>query len=287
MTTPLIVIRHGATRLNEESGDSGSSECLRGHLDIPLAPEGKDEAARAGEKLRKLHFDVLLSSDLSRARDTAKIVSAKTGVPLSGVTKGLRPWDVGDYAGRPVPNCLEMLHDYAKNKPSTALKGGESFDDFRDRFLDCLDDIRRKYTGKTVAIVCHARNERVLEGWRRAGGGADEEIDPDALLMKGIAPGEFRTDIKLGKGSKSDDVAPSKKAQSKPAPSKPAQPWSSAPIEPRAGGPQKDLFSYSVGGKHDGMGKTGNELDLKPAVPLRKRSQSWAATILADLVRGK
>jgi probable phosphoglycerate mutase len=289
MSTKILFVRHGSTRLNQGSGQTGSSECIRGWLDVPLSPEGRQEAQAAGEKLKEHEFDCIVSSDLSRAADTARAISKKTGVPLVGLIDGLRPWDVGELAGKVVKDCLDILVDDIRNKPDEPMPSGESFNDFKERFLGCIDAIRRKHPDETVCVVSHHRCERLLQAWKETGGDPSEDINPDAFLRPGIGPGEFR-EFTLGKGGDSDgdvEITPNYQSRYKAKPAAPTPPWNAKPIEPRTGGPQKDLWSYSYGGKNDGAGLTKDDpLDLKPPVPLRKRSQSWDATILADLKKG-
>jgi broad specificity phosphatase PhoE len=276
---PLIVVRHASTALNSTT----SSECIRGHLDVKLSPEGRAEAKATGEKLKLKQFDVIVASDLSRAVDTAKTISQATGVPIVEVTRDARPWDVGSWAGRPIPNCTEKLVDFIRNKPDTVVGGGESFNDFANRFFDCIDDIRRKYAGKTVLLVTHHRGERLLQASLE--GGADlseDDIEPNAFLRKGIGPAEFRDDIVLARGDRDDDEDDVAQPRSKP-----SLPWNTKPIEPRINDPQRNLWTFSPGGKLDGTGAAADPFDLDPPVPLRKRSQSWANTVLEPMKRGR
>lgn len=68
----LWIFRHGQTDWNREGR-------IQGHLDIPLNDEGRGQAKRLIEPLKQLKIQGLLSSDLSRARETAEIV----GSPLN------------------------------------------------------------------------------------------------------------------------------------------------------------------------------------------------------------
>ncbi|MBC7384575.1 MAG: histidine phosphatase family protein [Cryobacterium sp.] len=65
---PILIyaFRHGQTDWNSEGR-------IQGHLDIPLNAVGKDEARRLAHGFRHLRCTQIVSSDLSRAMDTAKI----------------------------------------------------------------------------------------------------------------------------------------------------------------------------------------------------------------------
>jgi broad specificity phosphatase PhoE len=292
MSTPLVLVRHASTALNK-SGNTGSSEILRGHLNVPLSPKVVREAQETAEKLKEVDFDCILTSDLSRAADTAKAIAKATGKPIVEITRGARPWDVGVAAGKVLPNCLALLLDHIK-KPDTPLKGGESFRQFSDRYFDFLDAVRRKYPDTTVLICTHHRCERLTQASKEAGGSLSvEEIleNPDSInsfKRDGVPPAGYRTDIVLGKGPADDDD------DTRPAPKRKATPtppvgWRDehTPIEPRWSGPQRNLWTISPGGKLDGMAKN-DPLDLNPKVQLGRRlSQSWAATVLEPMKRGR
>jgi uncharacterized phosphatase len=69
----LYFIRHGQTVLNAERKWAG-------HTDTPLTEEGKAQAKAAGKAAKSLHINHIISSPLSRAHDTAKIIAASIGL---------------------------------------------------------------------------------------------------------------------------------------------------------------------------------------------------------------
>ena len=77
-TTTLCLIRHGETAWNAEKR-------LQGHTDIPLNSHGVSQARQMAQALKKtgLAFDVLYSSDLKRAADTANAIEELFGIQAS------------------------------------------------------------------------------------------------------------------------------------------------------------------------------------------------------------
>jgi broad specificity phosphatase PhoE len=75
----LTIVRHGETHSNKEG-------IVAGQTDAPLSVVGVSQAARLGERFADEKFTHWLTSDLSRARDTAKVVMAANlhavGMPL-------------------------------------------------------------------------------------------------------------------------------------------------------------------------------------------------------------
>jgi probable phosphoglycerate mutase len=64
----IYLIRHGQTDWNLERR-------IQGHTDIPLNDKGKSDAEKAAEEISQLKIDKIISSDLQRAKETAKIIA--------------------------------------------------------------------------------------------------------------------------------------------------------------------------------------------------------------------
>lgn len=180
-TRTIQIIRHGATKLNN---DDVSVDKIRGWVDIPLSKDGQDEAERLGNEMKKNPPDVLVSSDLKRAEETAEIISKIIKVPLKEVTRAFRPWDVGKLAGEISKDAVPLLADYIENAPNSPVPEGESFNDFKLRFFSGLAEVLKKYKG-TIGIVTHHRGERLMEAWKSAGFPESGDIDISVFKKKG------------------------------------------------------------------------------------------------------
>ena len=87
----LLLWRHGLTAWNAEGR-------IQGQTDAELADEGVRQAEKAAELLAALGPAAIVSSDLSRARDTAEVLATRTGLPLrTDVRLRERHW--GDWQG--------------------------------------------------------------------------------------------------------------------------------------------------------------------------------------------
>ncbi len=88
--TQIYFLRHGQTNNNKEGR-------MQGRVDIPLNEVGRAQARCAAQRLKGIGFDAVYSSPLSRAVETAQIV---TGLPVQVAERPLRRmWD--DFLG----NC--------------------------------------------------------------------------------------------------------------------------------------------------------------------------------------
>ena len=78
MTTRLIVWRHGNT-------DWNAGHRVQGQTDVALNDLGRQQAVAAAELLVRMRPDAIVSSDLSRAADTAASIAALTGLGVTYV----------------------------------------------------------------------------------------------------------------------------------------------------------------------------------------------------------
>jgi broad specificity phosphatase PhoE len=89
----LLVVRHGQTEWSVSGKHTGRT-------DVPLNDRGRDEARDAARTLEGWRLERAFSSPLSRAGETAEIVSPACGVELDD---DLLEWDYGIYEGRTTP----------------------------------------------------------------------------------------------------------------------------------------------------------------------------------------
>jgi broad specificity phosphatase PhoE len=184
--TLVYLVRHGATQLNNTTDTS--QDRIRGWTDVPLTDEGREEAAKAAADLQDKNIGYLATSDLSRAKETADIIGQAIGVKPVAM-RGLRPWDLGKFAGMSTKEALPQIAEYVQKRPGEPVPGGESFDDFKARAFAGLADALNAAGGKQLAIVTHHRVERLMEAWQQAGQPASHAIDIPAFLEKGDPPG--------------------------------------------------------------------------------------------------
>ena len=189
----IYFVRHGATKLNRECG-SGEDR-IRGHMDIPLAEEGRREASLVAGKLRSTGIGCIFSSDLSRATETARIIATEIGANLITLY-GLRPWKLGPtIEGGLSREMLPVIKRFFE-QPERRPFGGESFLEFEYRVFATLAEIGRQGGGKRLAVVTHYRCMQLLDAR-----GTDNLIDARKFLSAGSRTGTIRV---LAQGKLSD-----------------------------------------------------------------------------------
>lgn len=139
----LLFARHGATAPNLAGVRCG------GDLDVPLAPEGRQQAAELARVVAALQHPVglIITADLQRTRDTAEIVRAAIGnVPLH-VEPGFRERSLGQWNLRPIAQTQPLLE--ARQTPP----GGESTDDFALRIYRALGSVQHLLAKRALLVA--------------------------------------------------------------------------------------------------------------------------------------
>jgi probable phosphoglycerate mutase len=151
MSTRFIVIRHGETHWNREGR-------IQGHLDSALTEEGSGQAEAVAERLAKQNVDVLYSSDLGRARQTARRIAERCGLDIL-TDRRLREKNLGVFQGLTATDMKAQFPvEYARylsREPSFVIPGGESARQFFDRTVSCFEDLASRTSGGTVVVVTH------------------------------------------------------------------------------------------------------------------------------------
>lgn len=153
--TRILLIRHGETAWNVERR-------VQGHLDIPLNGEGERQARLLGAALADEPIDVIVSSDLGRALQTAEAVAATRGMAIT-LDPQLRERSYGGFEGLlhseiaarfPAEFAAWEARDVDAPLPP-GRHPGETFRQFYRRATGAILAHAAAHPGKTVALVCH------------------------------------------------------------------------------------------------------------------------------------
>ena len=152
-TTRLCLIRHGETDWNTERR-------FQGHTDIPLNARGELQARQMAQALKDtaITFDVLYTSDLKRAADTANAVAQLFSVKAQ-VESTLRERHFGALQGLLISEAPLIRPDiwqaHSTRNLDHELEGGESIQQFALRVQNALEMIQERHSGKTILLVSH------------------------------------------------------------------------------------------------------------------------------------
>ena len=130
----IILVRHGESEHN--------AGLVQG-LDTNLTKKGENQARRLGKKLKKEKISEIYTSNLKRAKQTARIISKEINVP---VKEGFK--ELGEYSFKHLTSKLKGIFSARRKKLKIFLK----------------EIIKNRERDKTILIVAHGRTNRIIMG---------------------------------------------------------------------------------------------------------------------------
>lgn len=143
--TTLYLVRHGETKDNV-------GKIMQGQRHGELTPVGIAQMGVLAVSLSKIHFDVIISSDLQRAYDSAQILARQLNQPVQ-TTPMLRERDWGDFTGQFIPDL----------KGLPLPENVEKMDDLLNRAKSFLKWAKNNYQGKTILVVGHGIFNKAIQ----------------------------------------------------------------------------------------------------------------------------
>lgn len=149
--TRLLAVRHGETAWNVDTR-------LQGQLDVPLNANGERQAMRLAQALADDGVELIVSSDLARARQTAQAVADRLGLPLA-THPGLRERHFGEFQGHTYAEVEQRWPEasarWKRREPGFGAPGGETLQGFYDRVVATASGIAAAHPGRHVLLVTH------------------------------------------------------------------------------------------------------------------------------------
>lgn len=138
--TTICLVRHGET-------DWNAAKRIQGRTDIPLNDTGKWQAEQTGLYLKDVPWDVVISSPLTRAKETAHLILKHVDAPLV-IMEDFIERDYGDAEGMSFEERQKLFPDkqYPNMEPLEAIQ---------DRMVEGIEKVRAAYPNQQVLIVAH------------------------------------------------------------------------------------------------------------------------------------
>jgi uncharacterized phosphatase len=138
--TTICLIRHGET-------DWNALGKLQGRTDIPLNPTGIRQAEECREFFKTSKWDVMITSPLKRAKQTAEIINEGINIPFV---------EMGDFAERSFGGAEGMtLDEILAVYPDKKYPNQEDKDALNKRIMTGLQKINHSYPEARVLLVAH------------------------------------------------------------------------------------------------------------------------------------
>lgn len=149
----IIFTRHGETQWNVEN------RC-QGQRDIKLTDRGLSQAKALAQRLKNHEIDVIYTSDLSRAADTAKEIHQAMDRDWVKVIQEptLREMGFGDWQGLTFAEIELQYKDLSEERkitPYGEIPGGEKHQDLVQRGIKFVNHCLKNHHGQTVLAVTH------------------------------------------------------------------------------------------------------------------------------------
>lgn len=140
------LIRHGLT-------DWNAIGKIQGQSDIPLNDEGRMQAEMLGDRLLQepYRWDYCITSTLSRAAETGKIIADKLGIPILEPDHRIRERAYGQVEGL---TAAEREEKWGKDWDLIQL-GQETDEQLQARALAFMEDISAQHPDRNVLVISH------------------------------------------------------------------------------------------------------------------------------------
>lgn len=174
--TTICLIRHGETAWN-------AAGKLQGTTDIPLNNRGIKQAEACGAYLAASEYDVLISSPLQRAKQTAEIINEQLDLPLH-VMDDFKERSFGDGEGMTYDKRRTVYPE--KHYPNQEMKA-----DFHQRIMTGLQEVSQRYPNQRVLLVAHGA---VIKAILRTFSDNEHLLENDRLMNGCISNIKFEKD---------------------------------------------------------------------------------------------
>jgi len=153
----VFIVRHGET-------DYNAQHRWQGHLDVPLNENGKQQADALATYFADQSIDLIFSSDLKRAYDTAQAIATAKKMDIKK-EKRLREVHLGLFQGLTRTQIQEAYPQEAfnwDNDDSFVVPQGESRVQLQNRAYAAWQSLTKSKDAKTIMLVSHGGTIRML-----------------------------------------------------------------------------------------------------------------------------
>lgn len=157
LNNKYYILRHGEALSNVKEVMS----CWPETFENPLTRRGREMIKESAKELMDKKIDLIFSSDLLRAEQTAQIVGQALNItPI--VDARLREIGFGNLNGQPI-FALDAAFKKESDRITQKMPGGETYQEVQARAYDFLQEIDKKYEAKHILIVSHEGPPWMLE----------------------------------------------------------------------------------------------------------------------------
>lgn len=168
----LYIVRHGEVPHNALKQYNNEDEDLN--------ENGIRQANELKEKIKKINYDIIISSPLLRAKHTAQIINVNNKKIL--INDKLKEREPGDLSGKPL--TVTNRDEYWNYNTTIRYGTSENIRDFFMRVYNFLDELKKE-DYESVLIVAHSGVSKAFNGYF-------EGIKDGIFLNKGLKNCEIK-----------------------------------------------------------------------------------------------
>ncbi len=146
----VYFLRHGESEGN-------NARIIQGRHDLPLSERGLQQAEAIADWLEDKHIEVVLSSPLKRATQTAEVVGQVLGLKDVHLHEGLNELDTGIFTGLTVPQIQKRFPEAWRSFQRSSWEGvpeAERISDLYNRAEDLWRDLGRLFAAGQSNLLC-------------------------------------------------------------------------------------------------------------------------------------
>jgi uncharacterized phosphatase len=140
LLTTICIIRHGETDWNSQGR-------LQGHEDTELNELGRAQAIQVASYFEAEPWDVIVSSPLKRAYETAQIIGSQLSISKIQIVDEIIERCYGSASG--------LLYEERRSRFPDGIPDQEDFEHLRLRAMVGLTKIANDFVGKRIIVVSH------------------------------------------------------------------------------------------------------------------------------------
>jgi broad specificity phosphatase PhoE len=193
----IYVMRHGHTVLDADKRSDG-------FLDFPLSDVGLVSLVEAQQYLKMIPLTKIITADLKRTKQTAELIESGTiSDPKLVVSSEARTWNLGVIAGTKKrygrPEVQRLIDD-----PTSAPAGGESYNDFKGRFLPWFN---KQIAGSDCLLYVGSGSNLRLLGFELLGDMDALDLDEGGLACLYNVDETWYCSVIMGADDQKDEVS--------------------------------------------------------------------------------
>lgn len=173
MNTTIYLTRHGQTEWNIERR-------LQGRGNSPLTESGIERANELRDRIKDIDIDVIYSSPIERALDTANIIKGEKSIEVI-TDDGLMEMCFGDYEGRKTDEVMKENPEWnidliMHGDVNLCAPNGENLGSVRNRIKETMNRVIDENRGKSILVVAHGITLKALMYYFK-----DEEVNSEVM----------------------------------------------------------------------------------------------------------